>query len=314
MKSDVAMKREEMIRLIESHIKQTPSDQKEKKNLRKLLLDENAGFIAKWRNEKDENIGPAIKQTVADNTGGKTECLRRMKNFADFLHRKGVNFAVDWPPIDDIGNRYERIIFMLRELQTFDETVRVNDDSAAEYLEDLLWVSNRTIEDDFSYIMPPLDRSAPKTVFQQSLTINGMVRSKGFVEFASTAHPFFLIENLTSVLVLFESLLEKATVLPFQEQAMTTVSRIWKQLTPYAQGRIGQLLNENYPEESQELYLFNRMKETVDAESNAFIKEMTEHKTPVAFLLDAIPCSARNFCNLTSIFLPFMNEDFLTHY
>ena len=295
------MRKEAMVQLIEAFIKQSTSDKKEKNYLLKLLLDDSNGFIAFWRNEKDENIGPAINQTVVCNTGGKTECLRRMKSFSDFLHRKRVNFDVFWPPIDDIGNRYERLLFILRELQTADETIKENDDTATQYLADLLWVSERTIEEDFSYIMPPYDKYAPRTLFQQSLTINGMKRSKGAVEFASTAHPFFLIENLTSLLVLFESLLEKAKSLPFQEQAMITISRIWKQLTAYAQERISKLLNEFYQDDSEELRLFNKMKDTADAENNAFIKEKTDHKMPTSFLLDAlnqrIPCKVEYVIN-----------------
>ncbi len=276
---------------IEDFIKNTRSD--DRKFVRKLLLERKKGFIANWH-EAQEDIAQATKQTVISDTGGKTETLRRMKDFIGFLEKKGVRCKITWPPIQDIGNRYERLVFILRELQTDNWKSLSVEKSVAAYLSDILWVNDRTIEEDISYIMPPMDKSVSRDFLRQCFTINGMTRSKGFVHFASTAHPFFLIENLTSVLVMMEALLEKAMQLPFREQSMISVQRIWKQLTPYARGRIGDLLEDYYPEASEELRLFKKMKNVIDAEINYFDQEKIHHKEPTSYLLDAlkqgIPC------------------------
>lgn len=281
------MQREDMVKLIDAYVKQATSDKKERSYLRKLLLEKEKSFINNWTPGKDY-YWAAIRDTVINDPGGKTETLHRMKSFVGFLHRKGIDFDIEWPPIDDIGNRYERILYILRELQTADSRAVTDDEIATKYIAERLWVSKRTIEDDFTYIMPPEDNLAPRTLFQQSLAINGMKRSKGAVQFASTAHPFFLIENLRSVLVLIESLLEKATNPAFQEQAMVTARRIWIQLTPYAQERISILLMETYSEDAMEMQLFNRMKSVIDKENNAFTVEKEEHRKQASYLLDAL--------------------------
>ncbi len=283
---------EEMTGYIEDFLKnKSPA---ERKYIRKLLLERKEGFIVKWKDEEGD-ISEAVKGTVISDTGGKTETLRRMKDFIAFLeNKKGFQCEISWPPIDDIGNRYERLVFIMRELQTDDWKSRSFEKNVSVYLSELLWVNERTIEDDISYIMPPIDKSVSRDFMRQSFTINGMTRSKGFIHFASTAHPFFLIENLTSVLVMIEALLEKAVQLPFREQSMTTVQRVWKQLTPYARDRIGGLLEDYYPAESEELKLFHKMKDVIDTEVNYFEQEKSNHKEPVSYLLDAvkqeIPC------------------------
>lgn len=289
------MQRKAMERLIEDYLKKLELEKKPAKEvayMRNLLLEKKNCFIKKWE-KKPDYYWSAIMDTVRDDTGGKTETLNRMKDFAKYLKFRGVSFEIEWPPINDIGNRYERILYILRELQTADEKVKTDDAIASEYIAEKLWVNKRTIEEDFSYIRPPEDQSAPRTLFQQSLAINGFDRAGGAATFASTAHPFFLIENLRSVTVLIESLLEKAVNPAYREQAMVTARRIWKQLTDYARGRITEILQETYVEDSPEMRLFNKMKKVISKE-NAFIEERGEHGYKMSYLLDAMkfgsPC------------------------
>ena len=265
---------------------------KDRNNLRKLLTGDENSFLSNWKAGSDY-YSAAIRDTVINALGGKTEALQRMKDFVRFLRRKGIEIESEWPPIDDIGNRFERIVYIMREMQTANEEIKKTGKKASVYLAEKLWVSDRTIDEDFSYMEYP-DIYKPD-LFEQSLVINGMVRTKKEVWFESTAHPFFLIENLTSLRVLFESLLEKAARhLPYQEQAMITASRIWKQLTAYAQGRITSLLKDTYPENGIEMQLFDRMRKSADKEKNAFIVEGQGHKNPSSYLLDAVkfgvPC------------------------
>lgn len=287
------MKREELVQFIEKYIKQNIVGEKEKEFFHNLLLDKKNSFIAQW-DKADGDIVLAIKNAVVGDPGGKTEALLRMKRFSSYLKRQGVEFDVDWPPIEDIGNRYERLVFILREMQTYERTDGLIGENATSYLAAKLWVSERTIDEDFSYLKSPGDSSLPKSIFRESLVINGMKRSKGVVEFASTAHPVFLVENLTSILVMTEALLEKAKDSLYREQAMVTARRIWKQLTPYARERIIALLHEAYTDNSEELRLFSVMVEGVDAETNAFREERTEHMSPMGSLLNAMkmatPC------------------------
>lgn len=268
------MTREEMTQLIETFIKKKVGGPEEKKYCKKLLLDAEKGFIAHWEEYEGEYLSDAFKETVKGTQGGKTEALRRMVNFYNFLHENGCNEEIIWPKIDDIGNRYERIVFIMREMQTAPETVMGDRLNVVRWLSDLLWVNERTIEDDFSFMIAPEDRkSSRRVLFKQSLAINGMKHTKNAVQFVSTAHPIFLIENLKSVLVMIQALLEKATELTYRGQAMMTTRRIWKQLTPYAQERISELLAGLYPEGSEEMILFSKMKGTVDKEINMFENE-----------------------------------------
>ena len=276
-------------------------DRKGQSSLKKLLSDKkNEGFLF-FIVDFDYDFNRAFKETVLHVVSGKSEALSRMKGFAAYLHQNGLEFEMKWPPINDIGNRYERIVYMLRELQTLEKEKCGDERSAVRYLSDRLWVSERTIEDDFSFMMPPRDVTASKSIFQHSLAINGMTRSKGVFRFASTAHPIFLIENLSSVLVIMESLLEKARVVPYREQAMTTARRIWKQLTPYAQARIAELLRQNYSADAEQLKCFSRMIDTNDMENNAFVTEKVVHNDPESNLFDSmkmeIPCEVEYLFN-----------------
>ena len=72
-------------------------------------------------------------------------------------------------------------------------------------LPDILWVNSRTIEEDLSRLRGIND---PIQVCGKKFYISDTVRQDGRISFQSTAHPIFLAENLTQVLILLKGLRE----------------------------------------------------------------------------------------------------------
>ncbi|MDR1533745.1 MAG: hypothetical protein LBU64_01400 [Planctomycetota bacterium] len=143
---------------------------------------------------------------------------------------------IDWPPVD-AGNRFERILFIAKYLQDPENDIHS--------LADILKVSERTIEDDLRIL-----RGRGEDYLQVSgriFKIGGMERRRGRVEFDSTAHPLFLIPNLTQAILLLEGLRAMSLRQPNREAARRTAAEIWNQLSAYAKARIRRVREKLFP-------------------------------------------------------------------
>ncbi len=76
----------------------------------------------------------------------------------------------------------------------------------------------------------------------------------------SSVHPILLLENLTSVSVMLQSLLEKAKQPVAEEWALCAAAHIWNQLTEYAQTKMIGVLGQTYPTDSREYSFFEEIR------------------------------------------------------
>ena len=256
------MDKQQLIELIELYVRTHVVAPKRKVVSRLLMGDDRKSFLFHWV-DYDGDVATAIRETVKANTTSKSETIARCKGFIGWLEgQTGESYAIQWPPAD-VGNRFERIIYIMRTLQTEQTNV-------AEYLSDKLWVSTRTIEDDLAVMMNE-DRTVDGTLLGESLYVNGFTRGRGTVEFVSTIHPVLLLENLTCITLTLHALLEKADAPEQHDWLMMTARHIWRQLTDYAKGRVVEVTSQKYGETSE---VFGRLAELdLTLESEGFVTE-----------------------------------------
>lgn len=246
------MRNEEMLALIEQYVEVHIQEKGEKDIVRKLLIgSDDASFINKWQ-EYNGDYHAAISEAVKSCTTNKQKAISRYKNFISYIKRKtDEEINVEWPSVD-ISNRAERLIYIMRVLQT-------EQADAVQFLSDKLWMSTRSIEGELSELRHT-NADAPSSFLDQSLVINGISRSNGSIQFLSTVHPMLLMENLTGVLYMIHALLEKALNPVFKDWVMVTAGHIWNQLTDYAKAKVEKKTHEFYSEDSPVLYLFEELK------------------------------------------------------
>lgn len=180
------------------------------------------------------NIPACVKAYSRD----KDNAIRLFQDFVAFLDGKGIHVdEISFPPIP-VSNSFERLMFIAKYLQ--DEKNRVDD------LQDILWVSSRQIEEDLKRLRGVDD---PIQVCGKSFYIPDTERRNNRITFASTAHPIFLTENLTQVLVTLKGLKLMAEDPAFTPYAEQTGAEIWNQLSNYAKERIRFVLGELLPED-----------------------------------------------------------------
>ena len=195
------MNRTQIESLIGTYIDRFVRPAAEQKQVRKLLIGENrCGFLDRWA-DLDGDFHSAIKESVKSLTTDKGMAIKRYKLFIQWLQRNLTeDIHVEWPPID-VSSRIDRLVYIMR---TFHE----QPGNIAAFLSEKLWMSERTIEDDLSSIQ--YDVAVDNSFLNQSFQINGIARANGSVHFLSSVHPMLLMENLTSVAVMIQALLEKA--------------------------------------------------------------------------------------------------------
>lgn len=180
-----------------------------------------------------ENIKACVKAYTHDKDGA----IEMFKAFTDFLAENGIHFNVVFPPIP-VSSSFERLMFISKYLQEPVHTI-------AE-LPDVLWVSDRTIEEDLKRLRGVND---PIQVCGRRFSIPDTERHDGQLTFASTAHPLFLTENLTQVLVMLKGLKLMSENPLYRSYAEQTASEIWEQLSLYAKNRIHFVLGKLLPED-----------------------------------------------------------------
>ena len=172
-------------------------------------------------------------EAVKCNKNSKQNAIQRFKSFIVFLNEKcGGNIQIDFPPIN-ISNSLERQIEIVKYLQGEEHSI-------AE-LEDHLWVSTRTIEEDLGRLseksLEPDSAHEPIEVLGQRLVVR-YDRAKGRVSFPSKVHPFFLTSNLTQVITTLEGLKVMSEQVMWRKYAAKQAAAIWSQLSEQGKHRI----------------------------------------------------------------------------
>lgn len=256
-----------------------------------------SSFLDLWM---DDTLAAAIRDTVISYTNDKSKAIRRFQAFISWLSlQTGLTFEIDWPPIDT-SNGIERMLWLLKLLQELPAEVSSDPESTVLYLSEKMWLSTElitdmlhTLRDEDSTEALPLfsvevlhrqDVVSPSPVFlDQPLRISGMQASPDGVSFQSTVHPVLLMENLTCVVVLLQSLLEKAEDPLYSDWAMLTAGKIWGQLTDYAKERVSRSFRNLLQPGSRVFARFDTLLES--AVQNAFVTEDQIHENACAALL-----------------------------
>lgn len=188
--------------------------------------------------EESEYLDANIRDSVKALPRGKDTAVSVYKKLVLFLKTKGIDVSAVFPPVP-IDSSFERQMFIAKYLQ--DEDARI------EHLEDILWVSERTVSQD----LQRLYRGAgdPIQICGRPFFIPDSKREKGQIRSASTVHPLFLAENLTQVIVMLKGLRHMAENPVYARYAEATASDIWQQLSDYAKKRIHFVLTELLPED-----------------------------------------------------------------
>ena len=248
---EIGMNEERMRSLVEEYIQYKNNDPA----LRNLLL----VFYDYWRGENGD-VPVAIRETVKSYSSSKTTAIRRCKAFVKWLEKKlNTKYDIEWPPID-VGRDFERMIYMMRTLQECPDLK--DNETLVEYLENKLWISDRTINDDLSR-MNHADHSREATLLNTTLSINGMTRNDGTVSFLSTAHPILLIENLTCVAMMLYAMLENAEDPKQHDALLLTAGHVWSQLTEYARKRVIEAITKWHGDSSPVLVRLRELPVTV---------------------------------------------------
>ena len=188
---------------------------------------------------ESEYLPSNIRNSVMTYSSNKDTAIALYRDLIVFLTGKGVSVPpIAFPPIP-ISNTFERLMFIAKYLQ--DENNRISD------LSEKLWVSDRTIEEDMKRLRDDVD---PIQVCGKKFFISGTERRDGGIRFQSTAHPIFLAENLTQVLVMLKGLRVMAENPLYEPYALQTGREIWNQLSVYAKNRIRFVLQDLMPEDS----------------------------------------------------------------
>ena len=204
---------------------------------RLLLEDKRESLKAQPAYDETECLRENMQESVKRCVRGKDTAIQVYQDFVQYLQRKNIPAEVKFPPIP-IDSSFERLMFIAKYLQ--DPEARVS------ALPDLLWVSERTIETDMQRLR---GREDPIRIYGKTFTIEDMERSRDRVRFQSTAHPLFLTENLTQVIVMLKGLKEMAQNPLYRRYAWASAKDIWEQLSDYAKRRIRFVLGELMPED-----------------------------------------------------------------
>lgn len=190
-------------------------------------------FLAQYSMHHTEELLPvviaeSIEASVRAYTSNKDNAIAAFRNLIAYLQKHhSITVEIDFPPIP-IMNLYERLMFMAKYLQTKGNTLKK--------LEDLLWLSDRTIREDYSLLTRQSGEELE--ILGKKFVIPEIVSKKGLASMPLTVHPLFLTGNLTQVLTLLKGLKAMSQDPVYHSNAMTFASSVWDQLSEYAKARI----------------------------------------------------------------------------
>lgn len=203
-----------------------------------LTSQKNYALVQQECYENSEYLAANIKLSVRGYTRDKKAAVRIYQHFLAFLKEKGIVIDIQFPPIDS-SNSFERLMFIAKYLQ--DERHEKAD------IADRLWVSEQTINSDIRKLLG--EDNDPIQICGRKFCIEEVERSRGQVHFSSTAHPLFLTENLSQIIVLLKGLKAMSENPLYTEYAKLTAANIWEQLSDYAKTRIRFVLSKLMPED-----------------------------------------------------------------
>ena len=223
-----------------------------------------------------------IKSCVQAYTSNKDTAIELFKDFVSFLEGKGVDVPqVSFPPVP-VSNTFERLMFIAKYLQ--------GEDSRISKLPDILWVSDRQIETDLGRLRGMDD---PIQVCGKKFFIPDTERKSGRLNFQSTAHPLFLAENLTQILVMLKGLKEMSKDPLYRFYAEETAGEILEQLSDYAKGRIRFVMQELMPEDFSWYESLQLPKDSNHFRTEEAVSRIHNHGAGV--MLDCIK-NGKSFC------------------
>ena len=205
-------------------------------------------FLVRYGAYNTDSIEPdavagAVEDTVRAYTSDKDKAIFIFKNFIGYLLKKyKIAIEIDFPPIP-VMNVYERLMYMAKYLQS--PKHRLAD------LEDILWLSERSIRQDYSLLKGSGDSAVQ--ILGKTFSIPDIESKKGQISMPSTVHPLFLTGNLTQIIVVLKGLKLMSENPVYKDYAMTMAAAIWDQLSKYAKDRI-LFVTEQYLSESVEWY------------------------------------------------------------
>ena len=194
------------------------------------------------RNTVDEDVyGRAVMQTVKGYTSSKESAISIFKELTAYIkNRKDVVFHVEYPPIP-LNSTFERLMFIAKYIQ--DPDARISD------LEDILWISSRTIDDDLAKLHGYDDD--PIQIAGKQFVVEDMKRENDRVSLPSTVHPLFLTSNLTEVIITLKGLKAMSNQPALKGYAIKTSNDIWEQLSKRAKDRIMEVTSELMVEDTE---------------------------------------------------------------
>ena len=224
---------------LSAYIDEYASKHKKDKTICNLINGDNDYSLKNKGDYTDpEEIAYCIENSVKAYTRNKDIAIKVYKNLLKFLKSKGINIDVDFPTIA-ISNSFERLMFIAKYLQ--DPKHKVSE------LQDILWVSERTINEDLKKLRGIDDD--PIQICGKKFKIDDLERHRDIVYFSSTAHPLFLTPNLTQALVTLKGLKAMCDDPLYAEYARLLAADIWEQLSDYAKERIRFVLSKLLPED-----------------------------------------------------------------
>ncbi len=224
---------------LSAYIDEYASKHKKDKTACKLINGDNAYSLKNRGGYPDsEYLASCIEESVRAYTRNKDIAIKIYKDLKKFLEGKGIKIDINFPTIA-ISNSFERLMFIAKYLQ--DPKHKVSE------LQDILWVSERTINEDLSKLRGIGNDSIQ--ICGKKFKIDDLERHRDTVYFPSTAHPLFLTPNLTQALVTLKGLKAMCDDPLYAEYARLLAADIWEQLSDYAKERIHFVFSKLLPED-----------------------------------------------------------------
>lgn len=189
-----------------------------------------------------DEYAATVRHVVKSYTSSKETAIDLIKRLTSDIEKKsGCCFEIEYPPIPT-NSTFERLMYISKYLQN--PTAKISD------LEDILWISSRTIDSDLLKLRgmddDPIQICGKKYVLDDITRENDHVR-----DIASTPHPLFLTCNITQVIILLKGLKEMSVEPAFHGYAMKTACEIWEQLSCIAKDRILYVTKYLMPDEGK---------------------------------------------------------------
>jgi hypothetical protein len=177
--------------------------------------------------EAEEYIEIAIKSSIKKYSKSIVTAVAVYKEFIAFINKKyNISISISFPKWIP-KTTLERQLYIAKMLQ--------NPETSISDLEEILFVSSKTLGDDIKKLKGDGDDSLE--VMGQKLTVD-FDRKKGKLSFPSTVHPLFLTFNLTQVITTLEGLKIMSEKEAYKNYAVNGAKTIWIQLSDYAKQRI----------------------------------------------------------------------------